>query len=107
MGDYFFTLCKSFLRLFDSLCRAKRSAAASSASVAALTSILSYGISQNFISIPPLGLFDAYLIENDRVGVGCVLEHEFTAAAAKRMTHLNIILRILTLRYIISYIWII
>ena len=35
------------------------------------------------------------------------IEHEFTAAAAKRMTHLNIILRILTLRYIISYIWII
>ena len=46
-----------------------------------------------------MGLFDAYLIENDRVGVGCVFEHEFTAAAAKRMTHLNIILRILTLRY--------
>lgn len=54
-----------------------------------------------------MGLFDTYLIENDCVGGDCVFEHEFTAAAAKRMTHLNIILRILTLRYIISYIWII
>ena len=69
-------------RVFAAL---RRSAAASSASVAALTSILSYGISQNFISIPPLGLFDAYLIENDCVGGGCVFEHEFTAAAAKSM----------------------
>ena len=54
-----------------------------------------------------MGLFDAYLIENDCVGGDCVFEHEFTTAAAKRMTHLNIILRISTLRYIISYIWII
>lgn len=107
MGDYFFTLRKGFLRLSESLCCAEAFRRRIERFVAALTSILSYGISQNFISIPPFGLFDAYLIENDRVGVGCVFEHKFTAAAAKRMTHLNIILRILTLRYIISYIWII